>query len=36
MITLFEKQSPIDVITLKNELQREGSLKKVGGTVLMV
>ena len=35
MITLFEKQTPIDVVTLKNELQREGSLKKVGGTAYL-
>lgn len=31
MITLFEKQQPIDVVTLKNELQHEGNIKKVGG-----
>lgn len=32
MISLFEKQQPIDVVTLKNELQHKGDLKKVGGT----
>jgi replicative DNA helicase len=31
MITLFEKQQPIDIITLQNELKKSGDLKKVGG-----
>lgn len=31
MITLFEKQQPIDIVTLKNELQHHGTLKKCGG-----
>ena len=31
MITLFEKQQPIDLVTLKNQLQHEGILKKIGG-----
>ncbi len=31
MVTLFEKQQPIDLVTIKNELQRQGSLKKIGG-----
>jgi replicative DNA helicase len=31
MITLLEKQQPIDVVTIKNELQKEGNLKKIGG-----
>lgn len=31
MIKLFEKQNPIDVITLKNQLQNEGELKNAGG-----
>lgn len=31
MISLFEKQQPIDLVTLKNELQKEGKLKKIGG-----
>jgi replicative DNA helicase len=31
MISLFEKQHPIDLVTLKNELQKEGNLKKIGG-----
>ncbi|MDO8497137.1 MAG: replicative DNA helicase [bacterium] len=31
MITLFEKQQPIDVVTLKNELKEAGTLKQVGG-----
>lgn len=32
MISLFEKQQPIDIITLKNELQSTGELKNIGGT----
>ncbi len=32
MISLFEKQQPIDVVTLKNELQHAGTLKQVGGS----
>lgn len=35
MITLFEKQQPIDVVTLKNQLQKDGSLKKVGGVAYL-
>lgn len=31
MITLFEKQKPIDVITMKDELAHTGNLKKTGG-----
>lgn len=31
MITLFEKQQPIDVVTLQDELKRTDSLKKIGG-----
>jgi replicative DNA helicase len=31
MITLLEKQQPIDLVTLKNDLQKEGNLKKIGG-----
>ncbi len=30
MLTLFEKQQPIDVVTLTNALKKEGSLKKIG------
>lgn len=32
MLTLFEKQQPIDLVTIKSELQQQGSLKKIGGT----
>lgn len=32
MIKLFEQQQPIDVVTLKSQLQKEGQLKTVGGT----
>ncbi|OGK30959.1 replicative DNA helicase [Candidatus Roizmanbacteria bacterium RIFCSPHIGHO2_12_FULL_33_9] len=32
MLTLFEKQEPIDLVTLKNALKKSGNLKKVGGT----
>lgn len=31
MLKLFEKQSPIDIITLKNQLQSDGELKNAGG-----
>lgn len=31
MIALFEKQQPIDLVTLQNELKKEGILKQVGG-----
>ena len=31
MLTLFEKQQPIDVITLQDELKHSDSLKKIGG-----
>ncbi len=30
MISLYEKQQPIDVVTLKSELQKEGNIKKIG------
>ena len=32
MISLFEKQQPIDIITLQSQLKKEGKLKDVGGT----
>lgn len=31
MVTLFEKQQPIDVVTLKNALTQAGDIKKIGG-----
>lgn len=31
MLVLFEKQQPIDAITLKNQLSEEGLLKEIGG-----
>lgn len=31
MITLFEKQQPIDVVTIQDELKKTDSLKKIGG-----
>ncbi len=31
MLKLFEKRDPIDIITLKNQLQSEGNLKLAGG-----
>ncbi len=31
MLTLFEKQQPIDVVTLQDELKHSDSLKKIGG-----
>ena len=31
MLTLFEKQQPIDVVTLQDALKKEDGLKKIGG-----
>lgn len=31
MISLFEKQQPIDLVTMQNELKKQGFLKQVGG-----
>jgi len=31
MLELFEQQQPIDVVTLKNQLQKNGSIKDAGG-----
>jgi len=31
MFTLFEKQQPIDLVTLQDQLKKEGNLKKIGG-----
>jgi replicative DNA helicase len=31
-LSLFEKQQPIDVVTLKNQLQHDGNLKTTGGS----
>lgn len=31
MLSLFEKHQPVDLITLKDELKKQGNLKKVGG-----
>ncbi|MBI3620153.1 replicative DNA helicase [Candidatus Roizmanbacteria bacterium] len=31
ILTLFEKQQPIDIVTITAELKSEGTLKKVGG-----
>lgn len=35
MITLFEKQQPIDLVTLQNALKKEGSLKDAGGNAYL-
>lgn len=35
MLSLFEKQQPIDVVTLRNELTQEGNLKKIGGATYL-
>jgi replicative DNA helicase len=32
---LFEKQQPIDLVTVKNQLSQEGELKKVGGATYL-
>lgn len=34
-LSLFEKQQPIDVVTLKNQLQHDGNLKTVGGAAYL-
>ncbi len=31
MLSLFENQQPIDIVTLVNQLKTEGNLKKIGG-----
>jgi len=31
MLTLFEKQQPIDLVTIQSQLKNEGNLKKIGG-----
>src|SRR3990167_7074895 len=31
MLTLFEKQKPIDLVTMSDMLKSEGTLKKIGG-----
>lgn len=31
MLTLFEKQKPIDVVTIQDQLKQEGNIKKIGG-----
>lgn len=31
MLTLFEKQQPIDLVTIQDELKKHDSLKKIGG-----
>lgn len=35
MISLFEQGQPIDIITLKNQMSKDGVLKKIGGTDLL-
>lgn len=35
MLTLFEKQQPIDLVTLKSQIQNDGNLKKMGGTAYL-
>ena len=35
MISLFETQQPIDIVTLKNQLQSQGLAKKIGGTAYL-
>ncbi len=31
MLSLFDRQEPIDIVTVKNELKKGGNLKKIGG-----
>ena len=33
MLTLFEKQKPIDLVTMSDMLKSDGTLKKIGGRV---
>lgn len=33
MLVLFEKQEPIDLVTIQNQLKHQGYLKKVGGKI---
>lgn len=35
MLSLYEKQSPIDLITIQDELKIHGGVKKIGGTVYL-
>lgn len=35
MISLFEKQKPIDLVTLQDELKKDGGLKKIGGATYL-
>jgi len=35
MLSLFEKQQPIDIITLQSQLKKDGKLKDVGGTAYL-
>src|SRR5437763_410149 len=35
MFTLFEKQQPIDVVTLQDALKKDGGLKKIGGATYL-
>ncbi|MDH7476297.1 MAG: replicative DNA helicase [Microgenomates group bacterium] len=35
MLVLFEKQQPIDLVTIKNELQHQGVLRKIGGATYL-
>ncbi len=35
MLSLYEKQKPIDVLTLKDQLKDEGTLKKIGGQMYL-
>ena len=35
MLILFEKQQPIDVVTLSDQLKQSGDLKKIGGKVYL-
>jgi len=35
MLSLFEKQSPIDLITMQDQLKADGAIKKIGGTAYL-
>lgn len=35
MLTLFEKQSPIDLITMQDQLKADGAIKRIGGAAYL-
>ena len=35
MLSLFEKQSPIDLITMQDQLKADGAIKRIGGAAYL-